>query len=69
MLNSVNYANIISLPDPAGSSDFVNLPDLIIPHNSMDLPDFTQDFYSINGFYLIKGFDQLRYIFKRCVSS
>lgn len=62
MLNLVNYVNIINSPDPAGSLDFVNPPDLIIPHNSMDLPDFTQGFYSINGSYLIKGFDQIRQI-------
>lgn len=60
MLNSVNYADTINLPDLSGSLDFVNPSDLIILRSSMDLPDFMQDFYLINGFYLIKGFDHLR---------
>ncbi len=64
MLNSVNYADTINLPDLLGSLDFVNPSDLIILRSSMDLPDFMQDFYLINGSYLIKGFDHLRLIFK-----
>lgn len=50
----------MSLPDPVRFSDFVNLPDFTISQNSMDLPDLMQDFYPINGSYLIKGFDHLR---------
>lgn len=60
MLNSVNYADTINLPDLSGSLDFVNPSDLIILRSSMDLPGFMQDFYLINGSYLIKGFDHLR---------
>ncbi len=60
MLNSVNYADTINLPDLLGSLDFVNPSDLIILRSSMDLPDFMQDLYLINGSYLIKGFDHLR---------
>lgn len=60
MLNSVNYADTINLPDLLGSLDFVNPSDLIILSSSMDLPDFMQDLYLINGSYLIKGFDHLR---------
>jgi hypothetical protein len=60
MLNSVNYADTINLPDLSGSLDFVNPSDLIILRSSMDLPDFMQDLYLINGSYLIKGFDHLR---------